>query len=116
MQSLRDTYGRGGTWVDPGMVLLCRRHHRAVHEEGFRVTLDGDGNARFLRPDGRLLVAAPPPPAWTGPALEPTNRRLAASGNAIDPRTAMPAWQGERLDLDWAVSVLWQPRRKRREE
>ena len=109
-------------WADGGrtaldnLLLLCRRHHRAVHEEGFRVTLDGDGNARFLRPDGRLLVAAPPPPAWTGPALEPTNRRLAASGNAIDPRTAMPAWQGERLDLDWAVSVLWQPRRKRREE
>ena len=36
-------------WADGGrtaldnLVLLCRRHHRAVHEEGFRVTLDDDG-------------------------------------------------------------------------
>ncbi len=109
-------------WADGGrtaldnLVLLCRRHHRAVHEEGFRVTLDGDGNARFLRPDGRVLLAAPPTPAWTGPALAPTDRRLAAAGNAINSRTTMPAWQGERLDLDWALGVLWRPRRKRRTE
>ena len=109
-------------WADGGrtaldnLVLLCRRHHRAVHEEGFRVALDDDGDVRFLRPDGRLLVAAPPAPAWTGPALEPTNRRLAAEGSTIDPRTGMPAWQGERLDLDWAIGVLWRPQDKRRKE
>ena len=36
-------------WADGGetaldnLVLLCRRHHRAVHEEGFRITLDASG-------------------------------------------------------------------------
>ena len=106
-------------WADGGrtaldnLVLLCRRHHRAVHEGGFRVTLDAAGDVCFLRPDGRPLAEAPPAPAWTGPALGPTNDRLAAAGIAIDARTATPAWQGERLDLDWALSVLWRPRGER---
>ena len=89
------------------MVLLCRRHHRSVHQEGFRVTLDASGDVRFLRPDGRPLAEAPAAPAWAGPALGPTNDWLAAAGIEIDARTATPAWQGERLDLGWALSVLW---------
>ena len=103
-------------WADGGrtaldnLVLLCRRHHRAVHEEGFRVTRDTARDVHFLRPDGRPLAAAPPAPAWAGSALEATNDRLAAAGIAIDARTATPAWQGERLDLGWAISVLWRPR------
>ncbi|MGD8361398.1 MAG: DUF222 domain-containing protein, partial [Gemmatimonadota bacterium] len=68
-------------WADGGetrldnLVLLCRRHHRAVHEEGFRVELVegarggnragsrlGGGRrvgVRFHRPDGRLLPEVP---------------------------------------------------------
>ena len=105
-------------WADGGrtaldnLVLLCRRHHRAVHEEGFRVTVDAAGGVRFLRPDGRPLLEAPPGPAWTGPALQPTNDGLAAAGIEIDADTATPSWRGERLDLDFAMSVLWRPRRE----
>ena len=81
-------------WADGGrtaldnLVLLCRRHHRAVHEEGFRVTIDAAGGAQFLQPDGRPLTEAPPAPAWTGPALQPTNDGLAAAGIEIDADTA----------------------------
>ena len=105
-------------WADGGrtaldnLVLLCRRHHRAVHEEGFRVTVDAAGGVGFLRPDGRPLLEAPPAPAWTGPALQPTNDGLAAAGIEIDADTATPSWRGERLDLDFAMSVLWRPRRE----
>ena len=104
-------------WADGGrtaldnLVLLCRRHHRAVHEEGYRVTIDAGGDAKFLRPDGHPLPEAPPAPAWTSPALQPTNDRLAAAGIEIDADTA-PSWGGERLDLDWAMDVLWRPRRE----
>ena len=84
-----------------------------MHEESFRVTLDAVGGVQFTRPDGRPLVAAPPAPDWAGSALDPTNDRLAAAGIAIDARTTTPAWQGERLDLDWAISVLWRPRGER---
>ena len=106
-------------WADGGrtaldnLVLLCRRHHRAVHEEAFRVTRDAAGDVQFLRPDGRPLAAAPPAPVWAGSALGPTNDRLVAAGIEIDARTATPAWQGERLDLGWAMSVLWRPKAER---
>ena len=105
-------------WADGGrtaldnLVLLCRRHHRAVHEEGFRVTVDAAGGVQFLRPAGRPLLEAPPAPAWTGPALQPTNDGLAAAGIEIDADTATPSWRGERLDLDFAMRVLWRPRRE----
>ena len=104
-------------WADGGrtaldnLVSLCRRHHRAVHEEGFRLAMDAAGDVRFAHPNGRPLVEAPPAPAWTRPALQPTDDGLAAAGIEIGADTATPSWGGERLDLDYAMRVLWRPRR-----
>ena len=99
-------------WADGGatrldnLVLLCRRHHRAVHEEGFGVTLCEDGEARFTHPSGSALVAAPPAPVWTGPALGSTDARVQAADIEIGPDTATPDWHGEHLDLPWAITLL----------
>ena len=100
----------GGATALDNLVLLCRRHHRAVHEEGFGVTLDAGGDVRFTRPDGRLLPVAPPAPGWTGRPLAPVNARLEQEQIDIDGRTSLPLWRGERLNREWAVSLLWQPR------
>ena len=103
-------------WADGGatrldnLVLLCRRHHRAVHEEGFTVRLDPAGDAEFCWPDGRPFPAVPPPPRWSGPPLAPTDARLAASAIVIDADTATPDWHGERLDVGFAIDVMWMPR------
>ena len=99
----------GGATALDNLVLLCRRHHRAVHEEGFRVTLAAAGGVRFVRQDGRPLPEAPAAPAWSGEPLAPVAARLDREGVAIDPHTATPAWRGERLDVGWAVSLLWRP-------
>ena len=99
----------GGETVLDNLVLLCRRHHRAVHEGGFRITLDAAGEVEFLRPDGRPFPAAPPAPLWSGPPLAPTNERLDKDGIEIDAQTATPSWKGERLDVGWAVGLLWKP-------
>ena len=98
----------GATRLD-NLLLLCRRHHRAVHEEGFTVELRDDGEARFVRPDGQPFPEAPPAPRWAGAALEPTTSHLAAAGITIDGDTATPDWYGERLDPVWAIDVLRPP-------
>ena len=103
-------------WADGGatrldnLVLLCRRHHRVVHEEGFRITLDAAGEVEFLRSDGRPFPAAPLPPLWTGAPLAPVTERLDQDGVTIDGQTATPAWKGERMDINWVVDSLWRPR------
>ena len=33
-------------------------------------------------------------------------RRNCEEGLEIDSRTSLPAWDGEPLDLDWAMAVL----------
>jgi hypothetical protein len=91
------------------LACLCRFHHRAVHEEGFRVVADPNGQFRFLRPDGVPLPAEPPVECWEGAPLAPTDARLAAAGVSIGPHTATPDWYGESLDLTAALEVLWQP-------
>ena len=96
--------------MDYVVVLLCRRHHRAVHEEGFRVGFDAAGEPRFVRPDGQALPEAPAPPAVTGPPLASMMAQLDRRAFARVRNTATPAWRGERLDVDWAVGVLWRPR------
>jgi hypothetical protein len=54
-------------WLDQGrtdlgnLALLCRAHHRAVHEDGFRVEMV-DGRPVFRRPDGSFLVDRRGPP------------------------------------------------------
>ena len=102
-------------WADGGetrlqnLVLCCRFHHRALHEEGFQVVADAAGQFRFLRPDGVPLPAEPPAACWEGAPLAPTDARLAAAGVSIGPHTATPDWYGESLDLTAALEVLWQP-------
>ena len=102
-------WAEGGATRLDNLLLLCRRHHRSVHEEGFAVRLGADGEAHFAWPDGRPLLPAPPAPRWTGSALGPTNARLDAAQVVIDAHTATPHWYGERLDLAWAIDVMWRP-------
>ena len=46
-------WAQGGPTTLSNLALLCRRHHRAVHEEGYQVAREPDGGLRFQRPDGR---------------------------------------------------------------
>ena len=52
-------------WADGGetslrnTLLLCRRHHRAVHEGRIKVAVNGDGTVLFFTPKGRVLADAP---------------------------------------------------------
>jgi hypothetical protein len=86
--------------------MLCRRHHRAVHEEGFEVERRADGELCFRRPDGRPLPDVPSPAAVPANPTDTLQVQNDAAGLRINAHTAMPGWQGERLDVGYAISVL----------
>jgi len=99
-------WAHGGPTTLSNLALLCRRHHRAVHEEGYQVARGPDGALQFRRPDGRPLPEVPPPAAVPRDPVEALRACHDSQGLRLDVRTACPGWLGERLDLGWAIDVL----------
>jgi uncharacterized protein DUF222/HNH endonuclease len=99
-------WAHGGPTTLSNLALLCRRHHRAVHEEGCHVERLADGELRFRRPGGWLLQDVPPEVPVPADPVERLHACHAAQGLRIHARTARPTWLGERLDLAYAIDVL----------
>ncbi len=99
-------------WADGGetnldnLMLLCRFHHRALHEGGFRVVLDADGSCRFYSSEGSPIPAAPPPPEVPGESAVALSRSNWRQGLEIDRMSGLPGWYGESLDLNRALEAL----------
>src|SRR6266851_346226 len=96
----------GGPTTLSNLALLCRRHHRAVHEEGYQVVRLPDGALQFRRPDGRPLPDVPLPAAVPEDAIKVLRARHDAQGLHVNARTACAGWLGERLNVRWAIDVL----------
>ena len=96
-------------WADGGatrldnLLLLCPRHHRAVHEGGYRVQRTASGGFAFTDPNGGRLAVVPPVPARSHPVASPA--RPFDSANRV--RAMGSGFPQERLDLDWAMGVLY---------
>jgi 5-methylcytosine-specific restriction endonuclease McrA len=99
-------WAQGGPTTLSNLAMLCRRHHRAVHEEGYQVERLPDGELQFRQPNGWLLPDVPPPPAVASDPGEVIRARNEADGLALNARTAMPGWRGEPLDVGYAIDVL----------
>jgi hypothetical protein len=99
-------WAQGGPTTLSNLALLCRRHHRAVHEEGYQVDRQPAGELRFRRPDGQFLPEVPSPPEVAGDPVSVLRARHDAEGLRLDARTTTPGWLGERLDVGWAIDVL----------
>ena len=82
--------------------MLCRRHHRLIHEGGFGVHSDGHGHFRFNRPGGEPIPEAPRADQ-SHCDVRAVNRRR---GVDINPGTCVPRWAGERMDYGLAVDGL----------
>jgi hypothetical protein len=95
-------WSRGGPTALHNLVLLCRGHHRLLHEGGFGLRTDGRGGMTFTRPDGVVLAETPAPSGGTADGLPDLH------GATITADTAVPNWNGDGLDLHYAVSVLLQ--------
>jgi hypothetical protein len=55
-----DHWADGGATRLDNLLLLCRRHHRLVHEGGVTVAIDVDGAAHFTLRNGHHLASSPP--------------------------------------------------------
>jgi hypothetical protein len=99
-------WAQGGPTTLSNLALLCRRHHRSVHEEGYQVARGSDGSLQFRRPDGRALPDVPPPTAVPADPVAALRARHAAEGLRLHARTGLAGWLGERLDVGWAIDVL----------
>jgi hypothetical protein len=107
-------------WADGGETKLgnilhaCKRHHRCLHEEGFRVELLPNGEARFFNPYGYEIPHVPAPPRVAaetprGP-LAPITDHLERHRILIGPWTGCSSWDGKPVDYQWALDTMWRPR------
>jgi hypothetical protein len=99
-------WAQGGPTTLSNLALLCRLHHRAVHEEGFQVDREPDGALRFRRPDGRTVPEVPASVPVPHDPVDAVLKRSEEDGLGIHARTACAGWLGERLDVGWAIDVL----------
>ena len=99
-------------WADGGetkldnLVTLCRHHHRAVHEGGFDVRMDADGQPVFYDRQGRPIPAAPETRFRGNVFVLVTENRRA--GVNVSAETCVPDWDGQRMDDDVVVEGLFQ--------
>ncbi len=96
-------------WADGGetaldnLVIMCSRHHRFVHEHGYRVELRG-GVPVFSNHHGVVVHATPPRPplallSWE--YLRELNRDL-----GITPQTGQCEWDGLPVNYGYVLSDL----------
>ncbi len=97
-------------WADGGethisnLVLLCRHHHRLVHEGGFGLQRSAEGDIEFANPDGkRIPQSAEKRFSGSVFSLTEENEEL---GIAIAPETPIPNWWGESMDSSIVVHNL----------
>ena len=82
-------WANGGKTSLDNLVLLCRRHHRLVHEGGFGVERIADGATQFTRPNGRVIAEH---------AQLPDARTIDGLRNSI------PDARGQPIDAeDWTI-------------
>ena len=95
-------------WADGGetklsnLVLLCRFHHRLVHEGVVKVQILDDGALQFGNAQGKPFK----PSVGSSGSAHALRCQHLRSGLAIDANTAVTRWRGERMDHGLAIEGL----------
>jgi hypothetical protein len=91
----------GPTNLD-NVALLCRFHHRLVHEGGFGICRDADGDLVFCRPGGQAIPGIAEAPA----RLRPRPQDTQPGAGQLHRRAHLQALSGEPMDRDLAVHAV----------
>jgi hypothetical protein len=93
-------WAQGGETSMDNLVLLCRRHHKLLHEGGYLVERLSAGKLRFRYPWGEPLPDAPRPPPGRLDGLLERNERPPVGADSYR------SGAGDRMDLDLTVKAL----------
>ncbi len=99
-------WAQGGETKLSNLLLLCRRHHRLIHEGGFQISRHASGLS-FRDPNGQTIQ---PDCNDTEGNIEALLRKQLEHGLQIDPETAVTRWAGETMDYDMAIEGLMRDR------
>ena len=97
-------------WADGGetklsnTLLLCRRHHRRVHEGGYRVCSDRNGQVVFFTPKGKALFEVPSMPQLPSDPVEALVRGNRERGITPDYSSGGPKWSRDSY-IPWAIEA-----------
>ena len=97
-------------WADGGdtgldnTLLLCRTHHRRVHEGGYQVCSDREGQVVFFTPRGRALFEVATPPELATDPLDALVRANRQRGVTPDWSSGAPGWRWDR-DIPWGMEA-----------
>jgi hypothetical protein len=96
-------WARGGATNLDNLVLLCRHHHRLVHEGGYQLERARDGSIAVVTPLRRRIGAVPRNPRGGCEQVPRTNR-----ARGIDPGSeSLRPTDGGRYDLGLAVDAMY---------
>ena len=93
----------GGETELPNLLLLCKRHHRLVHEGGYTMSRAHDGTWIFTRPTGSVVEVPERPPS----SPVDLTRSNKSGGRKIEREPLAPEGAGEGLDLDYVTWALF---------
>jgi hypothetical protein len=89
-------WSNGGRTSQDNLILLCRRHHRIVHDKGYLIT----AARQFHTREGKLIPHSPPLPQGNGDITTSHNAAIAY-------HTIVPPYSGERLNLHDAIFICF---------
>jgi 5-methylcytosine-specific restriction endonuclease McrA len=89
-------WSNGGPTSRDNLILLCRRHHRVVHDKGYIIT----AARQFHTRDGKPIPHSPTLPRRTGDITTSHDATIAY-------HTIVPPCSGERLNLHDAIYICF---------
>ena len=91
-------WANGGLTNLDNLITLCGRHHNAVHELGWSMRGDANGEVTFVTPTGQTMISVPSP-TWRAQSESLTSETWRASGRIrggaegwVDGGVGCPAW------------------------